>query len=77
MNIKVIMKTIETPLFKMISSLGKEATKENVIELLKLYEDGYLKPHISSIYNLEEGAKAISDLEQRKAKGKVVVQVKT
>ena len=50
---------------------------ENVIELLKLYEDGYLKPHISSIYNLEEGAKAISDLEQRKAKGKVVVQVKT
>ena len=58
---------------------GREAKlhNENVIELLKLYEDGYLKPHISSIYNLEEGAKAISDLEQRKAKGKVVVQVKT
>ena len=58
---------------------GREAKlhNENVIELLKLYDDGYLKPHISSIYNLEEGAKAISDLEQRKAKGKVVVQVKT
>ena len=30
------MKTIETPLFRMISSLGKEANKEKVIELIKI-----------------------------------------
>lgn len=53
-----------------------EAHTANVAELLKLYEGGYLKPHISSVYSLEEGSKAISDLAERKAKGKVVVQVR-
>ena len=53
-----------------------EAHNANVDELLKLYGDGHLKPHISSIYSLEEGSKAISDLAERKARGKVIVQVR-
>ena len=42
-----------------------------------MYEDGFLKPHISEVYDLEDGAKAIRDLADRKAKGKVVVRVRS
>ncbi len=53
-----------------------DAHNANVDELLVMYEKGLLKPHISSLYSLEDGAKAIRDLADRKAKGKVVVQVR-
>ncbi|MBJ64920.1 MAG: NADPH:quinone oxidoreductase [Rhodobiaceae bacterium] len=53
-----------------------EIHNANVEELLGMYEKGQLKPHISSVYSLEEGAQAIRDLADRKAKGKVVVQVR-
>ena len=50
---------------------------DNVNDLLKMYEDGFLKPHISEVYDLKDGAKAIRDLADRKAKGKVVVRVRS
>ena len=53
-----------------------EVHNANVEELLGMYEKGQLKPHISSVYSLKEGAQAIRDLADRKAKGKVVVQVR-
>ena len=42
-----------------------------------MYDDGHLKPHISEVYDLSNGAQAIQDLADRKAKGKVVVRVKS
>ena len=50
---------------------------DNVTDLLKMYDDGHLKPHISEVYDLSNGAQAIQDLADRKAKGKVVVRVKS
>jgi len=53
-----------------------EAHNKNVKELMEMFEKGLLRPHISSTYPLKEGYKAIEDLAHRKAKGKVIVQVK-
>ena len=50
---------------------------DNVADLLKMYEEGHLNPHISEVYDLSNGAKAINDLAERKAKGKIVVRVKS
>ena len=50
---------------------------DNVADLLKMYDDGHLKPHISGVYDLSNGGKAIKDLAERKAKGKIVVKVKS
>ena len=58
-------------------SLFPNEHRDNVNDLLKMYEDGFLKPHISEVYDLADGAKAIRDLADRKAKGKVVVRVRS
>lgn len=52
-----------------------EANEQNIKELFDLYAKGKIKPHISNTYPLEKGADAISELMNRKAKGKVVVTV--
>lgn len=50
-----------------------EAHRENMRELLGWFRDGKLKPHICAHFPLEEGAKAIRMLMDRKAKGKVII----
>ena len=50
--------------------------KANVDELMTWWREGKLHPHISSTYPLEEASAAIRELADRKAKGKVVVQVR-
>ncbi len=52
-----------------------EANEQNIKELFDLYAKGKIKPHVSNTYPLEKGADAISELMNRKAKGKVVVTV--
>jgi NADPH2:quinone reductase len=47
----------------------------NVRELLRLYAAGEIRPHVSARYPLDEGGRAIDDLAQRRATGKVVVTV--
>ena len=49
--------------------------QENMRELLTWYAEGKLKPHVSEHFSLEEGPKAIRWMMDRKAKGKVVLQV--
>lgn len=44
-------------------------------ELLKLVEQGQLRPFISARYPLARGGEAIADLLERRATGKLVVQV--
>jgi len=57
--------------------VGKNPKKhqESVAELLKMYADGKIKPHVSETFALADAAKAIAHLASRKAMGKVVVTV--
>lgn len=49
--------------------------QEDVAALFKLYSEGKIKPHVSSTYPLAEAPAAITELMERRAKGKVVVTV--
>jgi len=51
--------------------------RENIDELMSWWRDGKLRPHVSSVYPLEKSADAIRELADRRAKGKVVVQVRS
>jgi NADPH:quinone reductase len=52
-----------------------KANIENVAELMNLYQAGKIKPHVSAKFPLAEGAAAIQHLMDRKATGKVVVEI--
>ena len=47
---------------------------QNSAELLDLYVAGKIKPHISAVYPLAEGGRALADLAERRAQGKVIVR---
>ena len=47
--------------------------RRNIAELMSLYAEGKIRPHISERFPLARGAEAISLLASRKAMGKVVV----
>ncbi|PZQ63405.1 MAG: NADPH:quinone oxidoreductase [Phenylobacterium zucineum] len=49
--------------------------QESVAELLQMYADGKIKPHVSERFPLSKAADAIAHLGSRKAMGKVVVTV--
>jgi NADPH:quinone reductase len=52
-----------------------ERHRENLAELVRWWQEGKLRPHVSSVYPLERAGEAIRELADRKAKGKVVVSV--
>jgi NADPH:quinone reductase-like Zn-dependent oxidoreductase len=60
--------------FKITPREPDEARK-NFDEMLALYSQGKLKPHISMRFPLEKGADAMNALLSRKATGKVVLTV--
>jgi NADPH2:quinone reductase len=43
--------------------------------LFALHAEGKLKPQITKSYSLDDAAEAISSLENRKATGKVVIEM--
>jgi NADPH2:quinone reductase len=45
----------------------------NSAQLVAWLREGRVKPHVSARYPLERGAEALRDVEQRRARGKVVV----
>ncbi|WP_372340458.1 NADPH:quinone oxidoreductase family protein [Parvularcula sp. IMCC14364] len=47
----------------------------NMSELFALYQSGKIRPRITERFTLEEGAKALQLLEDRKATGKVVLTI--
>lgn len=51
------------------------ANKQNTRELFELFEKGKIKPYVSSSYPLERAGDAIRELGERRAKGKVVVEI--
>lgn len=56
--------------------VNPEAHANNVAELFAMYSDDKIKPHVTSKYPLSAGADAIKELAERRAKGKVVVEVR-
>lgn len=50
-----------------------EDSQQNNRELLQMYVDGKVKPHVSATFPLEKAADALYMLQNRQAKGKVVV----
>jgi NADPH2:quinone reductase len=51
------------------------AQAENTRELLRLYSAGELKPHVSKVYPLHDAPAAFRQLAERRALGKVVVEI--
>jgi NADPH:quinone reductase len=47
----------------------------NVSDLMRMYADGRVRPHVSERFPLERAGEAIAALESRRAVGKVVVTV--
>lgn len=56
--------------------VNPEAHQRNVDELFSMYLEGKIKPHVTSRYPLSAGADAIRELADRRAKGKVVVEIR-
>ena len=52
-----------------------EENKKNFLELFDLHSQEKIKPEVSDSFTLEEGAKAIAHLKDRKAKGKVIIKI--
>jgi NADPH2:quinone reductase len=52
-----------------------QGNEQNIKEIFELYESGKIKPHVSNTYPLDKAPDAITELMERKAKGKVVVTV--
>ena len=52
-----------------------EANAENNRELMAMYAEGKIKPHVSKTFALEDAGAAISELAERRAMGKVVVTI--
>jgi len=52
-----------------------QTSLENTRELLQLFTEGKLKPHISATYPLEQAADALLALAERRVMGKVVITI--
>lgn len=58
---------------------GNFATKfpgkniQNTMQLMQWYTEGKLKPHLHGIYALEDTAKALEEMMNRKVRGKIVI----
>lgn len=52
-----------------------EASAQNMMELLKLYQEGKIDPKISEVFPFEEYEQALGALTGRRATGKVVLKV--
>jgi NADPH2:quinone reductase len=51
-----------------------QAHRQNIVELLSLFDAGKIAPHISAVYDLAEGWRALGDLAARRAQGKVIIR---
>jgi NADPH2:quinone reductase len=52
-----------------------EVQAQNARELWQLFEAGQLKPVVGDVYALADAAQAFAALEQRRARGKVVIRI--
>lgn len=52
-----------------------DVNRQNIDDLLGWLADGTLKPHVDSVFPLEEGAAALNKIASRNVKGKVLLRV--
>ncbi|MDN6319314.1 MAG: NADPH:quinone oxidoreductase family protein [Marinobacter sp.] len=52
-----------------------ETSAQNMMELMKLYAEGKIDPQVSEVFEFEDYVKALGALTERRATGKVVLQV--
>ena len=57
------------------AGIDQAENAQNFKELFDLHADGKIKPFVTESYSLDESAKAIKTLEERKVLGKVVVSM--
>ena len=57
------------------AGLDQAENQQNFKELFELHEEGKIKPFVTETFSLEDAAKAIKTLEDRKVLGKVVVSM--
>ena len=50
-----------------------KSNKQNLDDLMQMFSSGKIKPRISGRYPLEEAAKALREMSDRKVKGKVIL----
>ena len=55
--------------------MNPEENKKNFEELFKLHSESKIDPEVSDSFSLDDGAKAIAHLKDRKAKGKVIIKI--
>jgi NADPH2:quinone reductase len=58
------------------SARFRDEARQNFEEILELYEAGRIDPLVGREYPLEDYARALDDLAERRAIGKVVVRVR-
>lgn len=49
---------------------------QNSMELMQMFNEGKIKPHIHKIYPLEETPNALEEMMNRKVKGKLIISVR-
>ena len=54
---------------------NSKANMQNTMNLMKWHAEGKLNPHIHAIYDLEDTAKALEEMTDRKVRGKIIVKV--
>lgn len=50
--------------------------RQAVEDVIDLHEMGLINPHISALFSMEESAKAIDFMKERKSTGKVVLEIR-
>lgn len=63
--------------FLSFSQRAPELARRDREELLALFAEGRIRPHISSSYALADGAAAMLEVAERRATGKVIVEPET
>lgn len=52
-----------------------DTAKENMGELIRLYPNGDISPHIHQVFGLEDYTQALQSLTTREVVGKVIVEM--
>jgi len=45
-------------------------------DVIEMYEEGLISPHVSAIFSLDQVNQAIQFLQERKSTGKVILNIK-
>ena len=57
------------------TGIDSKGNKDNFMDLFKLHSDGKINPEVSDKFSLDNAADAIAHLQNRKAKGKVIITI--